>query len=209
MNVSYKLFMSVTVQESIENHLIDNKLIKENQNGFTKKGRIENNLLVLKYCIDNSFKNRKSLYVMSVDYAKAYDSVKRDSLINTLMDYKIHPNIIQVIAEIYTDDRTNIAIGDKGIDMAVTSGIRQGCTASTTLFKLLTYITIDALEKEGGYQDENFKLSALYYADDGLIMARTEEEITKMIEVLVNLSNYTGLRINKEKSSIIIFNKKE
>lgn len=36
-NVSYKLFMSVTVQEYIEKHLIDNKLVKDNQNGFTKR----------------------------------------------------------------------------------------------------------------------------------------------------------------------------
>lgn len=165
--------------------------------------------MVLKYCIDNTFKNRKTLYVMSVDYAKAYDSVKRDSLISILMDYKIHPNLIDVVTGLYTDDTTDIAIGgDKEIEMIVTSGIRQGCTASTTLFKLSTYVTIDTLEKEGGYQDENFKLSALYYADDGLLMARTDEEMSKMIDVLANLSNYTGLRINRDKSSIIIFNEK-
>lgn len=40
-------------------------------------------------------------------------------------------------------------------------------------------------------------------------MARSEEEMNKMIDALVNLSSYTGLKINRDKSSIIIFNEKE
>ena len=39
-------------------------------------------------------------------------------------------------------------------------------------------------------------------------MARTEEEMYRMIAILTNLSIYTGLRIYK-KTSIIIFNKRE
>ena len=59
------------------------------------------------------------------------------------MDYKIHPNLINIMTGIYTDDRTDIVTGgETEIKMTVSSGIRQGCTASTTLFKLLTYVII-------------------------------------------------------------------
>lgn len=40
-------------------------------------------------------------------------------------------------------------------------------------------------------------------------MARTEEKNSKMIDVLGNLSRYTGLRKNRAKKSIMIFNQKE
>lgn len=90
--------------------------------------------------------------------------------------------------------------------MDVSSGIKQGCTASTTLFKILTYIIIEKLEREGGYKDEFFKLSALFFADDGLLMSRTEEEMGRMIDILTELSHTTGLKINKSKSNILIFN---
>lgn len=95
--------------------------------------------MVLKYCIHKSFKERKTLYVTAVDFAKAYDSVKRDSLIETLKHYRVHPNLIEIISDIYTDDVTAIKIGKEEIKMCVSSGIKQGCTASTTLFKILTY----------------------------------------------------------------------
>lgn len=86
-DVSYKPFMSVTVKGTTEEHLTNN-LVKENCFFFSKKGRIENDLMILKYCIGNSFKERETLYVTTVDIAKAYNSVKRDTLIETLKEYR-------------------------------------------------------------------------------------------------------------------------
>ena len=48
INVSYKLFTSVVVKNPIEKHIVSNKIMKENQSEFTEKGRIENNLMILK-----------------------------------------------------------------------------------------------------------------------------------------------------------------
>lgn len=73
----------------------------------------------------------------------------------------------------------------------------------------MTYHIINRLEKEGGFQNENFRINALFYADDGLLMTTTENEMNRMIDALVSLGNDTGLKINKDKSSVIIFNKKE
>ena len=197
--------MSVVVKDSIEEHIVSNNLVKENQSGFTKKGRVENNLMILKYCIDKSFKERKPLYVTAVDFAKAYDSVRRDALIETLKEYSVHSSLIELISNIYTDDTTAVKIGkDEKMKMSVSSGIKQGCTASTTLFKILTYTIIDTLEKKGGFQDEFFKLSAFFFADDGLLISRSQEEMGGMINALIDLSHTTGLKINKSKSNVLI-----
>lgn len=198
-----------TIHDTIEEHLVYNNLVKENLSGFTKKGRVENNLMALKYSIEKSFKERKTLYVTAVHFAKAYDSVKRDTLIGTLKEYRVHPNFIEIIADIYTDDVTSIKIGkEEEITMRVSGGIKQGGTASTTLFKIITYTIIDKLEKEGGFKDEFFKSSALFFADDGLLISRTQEEMGKMINVLTDVSHTTGLKTNKDKSNVLIFNSK-
>ena len=69
----------------------------------------------------------------------------------------------------------------KKIDVA--SGIRQGCTISSVLFKLITYMIMNELNQKGhGYKDEN--LFALKYKK-------------------------FGLEIYREKSNILIFNMKE
>ena len=52
----------------------------ETQAGFTKGGKIEDNLFILNYCVEESFRRKASLYVTSIDYSKAFDSVKRSEL---------------------------------------------------------------------------------------------------------------------------------
>ena len=149
------------------------------------------------------------LYVISIDFSKAYDSLKRENLIDVLKDYKIHANTIGTLKNIYTGDWTNVMIGDQKIKMNVSSGIRQGCTASTTLFKLETYHIIELLEEEGrGFVDEMIKISVLFFADDGLILVRSVKDAERMIQLLVDQGDRSGLRINKDKSKILIFNSK-
>ena len=49
--------------------------------------------------------------MISSDFAKAYGSIKREKLIDILMHNKISPNIIDLIAKVYTKDRTKIEVG--------------------------------------------------------------------------------------------------
>ena len=210
-NVGYKLMMAV-IRISIEEHVRINGISKETQAGFTEGSRIENNLLILRYCVENTYKMRKALIVISVDFAKAYDSVKRDKLIEVLIENKISPCIINFIAGVYVGDRTRIEIGreEEGIEIEATSGIRQGCTASTTLFKLITFKIIQELEKlDCGYKDEAFRISSLFFADDGMLLASSVGEAVQVIEKMETVGKEYGLEINKQKSNIIIFNMPE
>ncbi|MPC21032.1 hypothetical protein E2C01_014004 [Portunus trituberculatus] len=50
--------------------------------------------------------------------------------------------------------------------------------------------------------------SPLFFADDGLLISRTEEEMGKMIHDLADLSHTRRLKINKDKSNILISNNK-
>ena len=49
----------------------------ELQAGFTKR-RSADNLFMLNYCIEETYRRKKELYVISIDFRKAYDSVKRE-----------------------------------------------------------------------------------------------------------------------------------
>lgn len=57
-NVGYKLMMSI-IRDSLEDHITKNSLGKQTQGGFTERSTIENNIFVLKYCIQKSFKMKK------------------------------------------------------------------------------------------------------------------------------------------------------
>ena len=62
--------------------------------------------------------------------------------------------------------------------MDVTSEIRQGCTASTTLCKLITYKIIQEIQQIHGYTDDALRIDYLFDADDGMILA--EERIQQL-----------------------------
>ena len=208
-NISYKLFMSL-IKNQIEEHLTENNLVKYNQTGFTKGGRMEDNLFILQHLVGKSFKREKPLIVISIDFSKAYDSIDRKKMIETMIRYKIHPNIIDIVAKIYQDDFTNIVVGDHEERIEITSGIRQGCTGSTTLFKLITYEIIKELERNGeALEIENTKINSLFFADDSLTMADTIEKARKNLKILTDISESYGLKINKEKSKILLFNCEE
>ena len=209
-NMSYKIFMSL-VKNEIEEHLESNGEMKETQAGFTTGGRVEDNLLILQYCVEEIYKKKKNLIVISIDFKKAYDSIKREKIIEVMKEYKIHKKLIDTTGEIYKGDTTKINIGyDLERELEVTSGIKQGCTGSTTIFKLITYKIMKKLEREGkGFKNENIKIESLFFADDGLIMATSIEEAKENIKALIEVCGDCGLEINKDKSNIIIFNMKD
>ena len=91
---------------------------------------IEDNLFTLQYCIERSFKLRRPLIVTCLDYSKAFDSIKREKLIETLIHYKVHYKIIEVVANIYNDDYTEIKFRNIRKRIEITTGIMQGSTGS-------------------------------------------------------------------------------
>ena len=107
---------------------------------------------------------KKSLIVISVDFKKSIRFNKKwkkiievmkdykihpkiivcnkkwKKIIEVMKDYKIHPKIIDYSRNIaYEGDTTKINIGydlETELGLDITSGIKQGCTGSTTIFKL-------------------------------------------------------------------------
>ena len=207
-NISYKIFMTI-VKNRIENHLKRNTLEKENQTGFTKGGRKEDNLFILQHLVEKTYMKREKLIVTAIDYSKAYDSIDREKMIEALKDYKIHPNIIDRIAKIYNGDFTNIKIGEEEIKLEITSGIKQGCPLSTTLFKIITYIILTELEEKGkGLVLDDLLLLALFFADDSLLLADSVENARHNLKILINASEKFGLKVNEAKCKILIFDGK-
>merc|ERR1712106_1207774 len=159
-NISYKIFMAF-IREKIEENLV-----RDNQIGFTGGGRLEFNHLLLQYMLDNVIKKEKEngkLFVIALDFKKAYDSVDRKKLIETLIKYRVSPKIIDIVANIYTNDKTEIKMGEREEKIEINSGIKQGCTASTVFFKMVTYEVIKKLEEEGEeFMVENIKINSSF-----------------------------------------------
>ena len=136
-NISYKIFMGMC-KHALVDHLQEMNKVSNYQSGFTVGRRLEDNILILKYCITESYISNTPLILTAIDFAKAFDSINRPKLINTLKYYKCDPNLIEVIAKLYSKDSTNLFFNDKYLgQIEIKSGIRQGCTGSPWLFVIL------------------------------------------------------------------------
>ena len=124
----------------------------------------------------------------SLTLKKAYDSIDRKKLIEVLIEYKINPQIIDLIVQMYHDDHTIIKLGNMKEKVEVTGGIRQGCCISTLLFKMVTFKIIEELRKEKRYKIGKFDDNSIWLADDATLIAENLETL----EVLLNCLSRAG-----------------
>ena len=206
MDVSYKMVMKV-VKEEIERHLEESGMVRWEQAGFTKGGEILDNLLILGECVRQAYREREQLVVVAVDFRKAYDSIRREKVLEVLKDMKVPVEIVDLIKRGYVGDRTRVEVGDSKVLVEVNSGIRQGCTASPLIFKLITYKIIEELSRRAeGVRLGGVKIGSLFFADDGMLLARGIEETRRTVGILREEAGKFGLEMNMEKSKCMMFN---
>ena len=160
------------------------KVLYENQYGFTKGGRPEHCFYVLDYIATRTYtgnnRKNKTLYYAFIDFKKAYDSINIEKLIEVLIKYKINPYIINMIIQMYEGDKTTIHLGKLKRTIEVTSGIRQGCSISTLLFKMVTFTIIEQLNKEADpYNIGVYNGNSLWLVDDAVLIAKDEERLLR------------------------------
>ena len=57
-----------------------------------------------------------------------------------------------------------------------------------------------------GYRDEAFYIPALFFPDDGLLMANSQKQAEQLLDVMRDEAGRCGLEMNRMKSKWIIFN---
>ena len=206
-NNSYKICMGI-LRTKIEDHLQSNNKTREQQFGFTRNRRPTDSIYALTYAIYHSRKHNYNLIIISIDFKKAFDSIDRDELLASMTKHKIHPKAIDLIINVYNNEKTNLIKNDEIIDeIEITSGIKQDCNGSRVLSLLITYLIIDELNKlKIGLKTKQLKLNNLFFADDGILMAETREEAEIIINKLQQIGQKCGLQINKQKSCILMSN---
>ena len=70
-------------------------------------------------------------------------------MIEVMAKYDVNIKVIEMVVQMYAADKTTIKLGTKQEKIDVTCGIRQGCSISTLLFKMVTFNIIEELEGRG------------------------------------------------------------
>ena len=94
MSVLPKLFATI-LNVRLEQEAAAKQLQAYTQAGFRKNARLEDNILILTTAIEHAQQNRTTLYIIFIDLEKAYDTIDRGLLCNTLLtELDIDPTLI-------------------------------------------------------------------------------------------------------------------
>jgi len=81
------------------------------------------------------------LYMIFVDFTKAFDTVNRSLLWVVLRKLGCQDQFINLIAALHTGMKTSVNLkGDLSAPFKITNGVKQGCVLAPTLFSI--YLTM-------------------------------------------------------------------
>ncbi len=101
---------------------------------------------------ERGIENQKDVYMCFIDYTKAFDKVKHEELLNTLMNLDINRKDIRIIQNVYWDQTACIRIDNELSNyIKIERGVREGCVFSPDLFNLYSEIILRELEDIRGF----------------------------------------------------------
>lgn len=143
-------------------------------------------------------KPKGKLYVVFVDYSKAFDLVNRRILVDKLEDLIGKTSTTTLISNILAENYIQIDDGVGTSDwLPQTNGILQGDPLSPILFNVLTHDVTKGMEG----------VSTYIYADDMAIAATDLDNIQSALDTLSKWAERNDIKINEEKTELVVFRK--
>ena len=131
-----KLFNKILAKR-LEDYMSLNELYSNNQLGFRKKLRTEDNVFILhsainKYIYAKNRSRNSKLYISFVDFQKFFDSINRNMLLYKLIKYGITGKMYYIIKDMYTNCQYRVK-NSNGVSKTIINssiGLKQGdCTS--------------------------------------------------------------------------------
>ena len=210
-----KLFTSV-LNIRLNNYLKSYDLLKENQAGFRQGYSTNDHIFALHALIELLKIQKKKLFCSFVDFSKAFDSVWRVGLWLKLLGNGINGKVFRLMYNMYHNIKSCVKLGNKQSSFFQSfCGVRQGENLSPILFAIFLNDLEDHLQQNHctGINLESsdldvtiyLKLLVLLYADDTVIFGTNAKDFQKNLDTFYDYTNLWKLKINYEKTKIMIF----
>ena len=157
-------------------------------------------ILSLRLLYDYAISRKKKLYVIFVDFSKAYDKVPRQALIKLLI--KLGCGYFMTVALSYLYQDTQMILGMAIISASV--GLRQGAPTSCFLFTMYLDGFVKNLKEIAGTDGFLSWVHTLLLMDDTVIFATTRENAIEKARVLTDFCRQSGMVINPGKTKFMV-----
>ncbi|GJX16600.1 RNA-directed DNA polymerase, eukaryota [Tanacetum coccineum] len=164
-------------------------LVSETQSAFVANRQILDGPFILNEVLNWCKRKRKQAMFFKVDFAKAYDSVRWDYLLDILQAFGFGPNWCRWIRGTFTSSMASILV--------------NGSPTVVSLHISFSRVVDDGLFK--GFQlHGSVNISHLFYADDAMFIGEWSEQNSHNIVKVLNCFHLaSGLKINIAKSQVL------
>ena len=197
--------------------LINNRIVKycemlglfpDEQNGFRSNRSCEDHIFTLTSVLKNRIANKKSTFCAFIDLEKAFDWLNRDLLLYKLIEHNIDGNMYRTIKSMLSRTSSCVRISNELQSNWFKNnyGVRQGDCLSPTLFSLYINDLAKTIKEHGPkLMMDNILLNILLYADDMVLIAESEEDLQKLLDIMQQWCYKWRLKVNIEKSKVVHF----
>jgi hypothetical protein len=210
LNVMSKVFTKIISDQLVVWAESNNKLCEE-QCGFRRGYSTMDNCFTLQAMVQKYISRPKGrLYCLFIDFSKAFDCVNHKLLFYVLLKNGASSKVVKLIVSMYSQLKSCINVKD-GLSeyFACNVGTRQGCMLSPFLFVVFLNELLEMMkanECKGVFVNENAtNVFQLYFADDIADTADTVIGMQKHIDTLQLFCETYGMRVNLDKTKIIVF----
>ena len=200
------------LNKRLTNFVEANNILPAEQGGFREKYSTVDHIFTLYSMIFKQFSKDQKLYVAFVDYSKCFDTVNKHALFNVLEKNGINGPILESIKSIYENVFACIKNYDEFSEFfECPIGLKQGCILSPRLFTIFISEVSRIINSKcsSGFQFlANLAIiHHLFWADDIILVSDTPQGLQQKLNILEEQSTRLGVKVNLEKTKIIVFRK--
>jgi hypothetical protein len=181
------------------------RLLGEIQNGFRKSRSGSDCTFILNTILWKSKAKNKKVHMAFLDLVKAYDSVDRPTLWRKLAAMGFGGAFLSSIQKLYQGDYVTCEMN--GITTApvyLGRGLRQGCSLSPLLFALyVSGLGHDLTMCDQGVLLHKVCVSAIFFADDLVLIAKTAEGLKELLEIVQRHCVDLSMKLSIPKSKVM------
>lgn len=222
LSVVGKLFADILLQRLKR---IAEKVYPQSQSGYRANRSTIDGIFTLRQLMEKTKEQRQHMYIVFVDFTKAFDTVNREFLFKILGKIGCPPKFVRLIQSLYTQVNARLVVdGALTEPFEYRSGVKQGCKLAPTLYGiyaavllLLAYENIGhqfSIKIRFRYDGDLFDLKRLraktkifldfireaQYADDIAIFSDSPLGLQTLLTAYNDMAKRMGLSINIKKT---------
>lgn len=165
------------------------------------RGCLEHVISLRLLCDYANYKKNK-LYVLFIDFSKAYDRVPRNKLVKRLKELGCGKVMLYIIKAMYTCTKNIL----KSAIIDTTVGVRQGAPTSSLLFVIYIDKMVQMLKRAVERDGFLGSLHVLLLMDDAVVLATSRKMCLKKLASVSEFCKESGMLINEKKTKFFVIN---